>query len=103
MTLANIAAAPTEQTQSAFDYSHFQDHVEIAQAINKQQATNLAVRPIFPAPGQGQTWKQMHQAMHTEMNAALGNNGQNLQGEIDNVWHDQNYREHQAARAKLGI
>ena len=103
MTLASISHPPTEQTQNHFDFAHYNDHLEIVQAINAQMGKTLAPRPLYPAAGQSTSWKQLHQAMHHEMNAALGTNGQNLLGEIDNTWHNQNYNEHQAARAMLGI
>lgn len=103
MPLASISAPPTEQTQNHFDFAHYNDHLEILQAINAQQGKTLAPRPLYPAAGQSTSWKQLHQAMHNEMNMALGTNGQNLLGAIDNTWHNQNYNEHQAARARLGI
>jgi hypothetical protein len=103
MPLASISAPPTDQTQNHFDFAHYNDHLEILQAINKQHGKTLAPRPIYPAGDQGYSWKRLHQAMHTEMNAALGTNGQNLLGAIDNTWHNQNYSEHQAAHAVLRI
>ena len=101
--LASIAAAPTEQTQNHFDFAHYNDHLEILQAINTQQGAQLAPRPIYPMPSASTSWKQLHQAMHNEMNMALGTPGQNLLGAMDDTWHNQNYQEHQAARAALGI
>lgn len=102
--LASIAIAPTDQTQSHFDFAHYNDHLEILQAINSQQATNLPPRAIYPTPDvTSDAWKRMHQSMHDDMNKALGLNSQNLLGQVDGLWHNQNYQEHQAARAALGI
>ena len=101
--LASISVPPTDDTQNHYDFAHYQDHLEILQAINTQKTMTLAPRAIYPAGGQGTSWKQLHQAMHNEMNNALGLPGQNMLGAIDNTWHNQNYREHQAARAALGI
>lgn len=103
MTLANISQTPTDLTQGAFDFSHQQDHNAIIAAIYASKGVDLPIRAIFPSVSQGASWKQLHQAMHSEMNGILGINGQNLQGEIDDGWYSQNYEEHQAAHQILGI
>jgi len=104
MPLANIAVAPaTDAAKRVYDFSHHQDHVQIVQAINSQQGTTLPIRAIFPVGAAVDSWKRLHQVMHNEMNEALALNGQDLIGPIDDGWHAQNYREHQAARAALGI
>lgn len=97
MPLANIAFTPTEGAEKAFDYSHYQDHVEIAQKLK------LPIYPIHPAPSKDDAWKRQHQAFHDDMNAAIKSNGSDLTGEIDNSWYNQNYREHSNVRVKLGI
>lgn len=103
MPLANIAAVPTNKTQQAFDYSHYQDHVDIARAINAQHGKTLAIPPIYPAPDKNDTWLRQHQQLHNDMNSVLKTNGTDLTGMVDARWYDQNFREHTAARQQLGI
>ena len=103
MPLANIATAPDDTTQKTFDFSHYQDHVEIVRAINSQFNRNLPTYPIHPALEQGDGWKQLHQQFHNDMHAVLGTVGSDLSGGIDLTWYYKNYQEHLAARTKLGI
>lgn len=103
MPLANISVPPSEQQQRAFNFSHYQDHLEIVQAINKQLSLRLDVYPIDPGFG-SQAWKQLHQAFHDDMNKALElPQGRDFRGDMDREWYDANWREHSAARAKLRI
>jgi len=103
MPLANIAAKPSEAQAKAFNFSHYQDHLEIVQAINTQTGLRLNVYPIDPGAG-GEQWKQMHQRFHDDMNAALFlPQSHDFTGALDATWYDNNWREHSAARAKLRI
>ena len=52
MPLANIAVQPRPKQQQVFDYSHYIDHLEIVQAINKKHGTHLPAYPIHPAPAE---------------------------------------------------
>lgn len=101
--LASIALIPTDQTQSHFDFAHYNDHLEILHAMNKQKGTKLSPRAIYPAGQAGDSWQRMHQAMHDDMNKTLKLAGQSLLGDMDKQWHNQNYLEHQAARTALRI
>ena len=103
MPLANIQNEPDEMTQRAFDFSHQQDHADIIDAIFARTGVNLPIRAIFPNIGLNASWKQLHQDMHAAMNLLLGIPGQNLQGEIDASWYNQNYQEHLNAHQVLGI
>lgn len=104
MPLANIAAVPNKRMQPAFDFSHYQDHLQIVQAINAQHAKHLPVYAIHPAPTEkDDTWLRLHQAFHNDMNSVLKTNGTDLTGMVDARWYDQNFREHTAARQQLGI
>lgn len=104
MPLVNIATAPNDDNESIFDFAHYNDHLEIVLAINAQNGTALAPRPIHPVGDKTPSWKRLHQAMHDEMNLALSiSNGTNLQGDIDRSWYDDNFREHQRVRQALGI
>lgn len=105
MPLANIARPPeTEADTRQFDFSHYQDHLEIIQATNRTMAQQLPVLPIHPVDDKDDGWKRMHQAMHDGMNRALAlSSGQDLTGEMDAGWYNSNYNEHLAARTKLGI
>jgi|SRR5215831_20071237 len=103
MPLANISARPDERTKSSFDFSHYQDHLEIIQASNKKFGTNLTPYAIHPTVDQGDGWQQMHQQMHNDMHAQLGTSGADLTGEMDHQWYNRNYQEHLAVRSALGI
>ena len=104
MPLANIQVMPeTDQSRQEFDFSHYQDHVQIVQKINAVHGTALTVYPIWPRPQDDGAWKRMHQAFHDEMSSVLGTQGSDLTGEPDQDWHWNNYQEHSAARTKLGI
>src|SRR5215472_9646653 len=105
MPLVNPASPPQTSVQRiAFDFSHYNDHLEIAQAIQRQTGVQVPVLPINPAGDQTAQWKRLHQTMHDAMNQALKlPQGRDLTGEIDDDWHNDNWREHAAARAKLGI
>jgi hypothetical protein len=102
MPLANISTAPRPSQQAAFDYSHYQDHVQIVQAINKQKGLTLPIYPLYPS-SPTDSWQRLHQQFHMDMNKALKTSGNDLTGEIDNQWYIQNFREHSAARQVLGI
>ena len=104
MPLVNISSAPRQGQQQAFDFSHYHDHLEIVQAINKQMNFNLQVHPLHPAPDKGGNWQRQHQAMHDAMNQALAlPQGRDFTGGFHPEWYDANWREHAAARSKLGI
>jgi len=93
-----------------WSFDHFQDHVEILQAIKKQLNISLQEWPIFPfTPDSPDVWLRMHQAMHFDMNNALNISGSSLtevnfdnRAEVD-AFLDMNYLEHSNAREALGI
>ncbi len=103
MPLANIAMKPTDATQQSFDFSHYQDHLEIVQAINAQHGTHLPTYIINPVPTQDDAWKRLHQSFHDDMAKVLNVSNSDLTGDMDGNWYEQNYRAHTAARAILGI
>lgn len=103
MPLANISNAPSDAQQQTFNFAHFQDHAAVVSALFAATGINLSLYAIFPTFSFGPAWKQLHQAMHDETNQLLGTQGQNLRGEIDDDWYADNYLEHQAWHALLGI
>jgi hypothetical protein len=91
-------------------YMHFQDHLEILQAIQKLQNVKLTEYIIYP-------WDlsdkdgilERHQQYHNDLNGSLYLNGSDL-SELDfnnqnevKAWIQLNFYDHQNARAKLGI
>jgi len=101
--LANISSMPSAARQSSFDFSHHQDHVEIARAIQKSTGTKMQIYPIHPADDRDAAWMRLHQSFHDDMHKVLGTQGRDLTGEMDQAWYNNNYQEHVAVRAKLGI
>src|SRR5215471_9668348 len=100
MSLVNLVGG---QAQPGWGFSHHQDHLEIAQAASRVLGKSLQLMPLDPVSDTPQ-WKRQHQAMHDAMNRALGlPQGRDFTGEMNDAWHDANWREHAAARAKLGI
>ena len=91
-------------------WDHWNDHLEIWQAILKQKSSSLTQWPIFPfTPESPESWARMHQQAHSDMNGALGLSGTNLQQvDFDNQesadeFYDNNFVEHSNAREALGI
>ena len=103
MSLANISSPPSESNERSFNYSHFQDHVEIVQAINTKLGAQLPLYAISPYLDFDQGWKRLHQAFHNDMNAVLNTGSKDFTGEMNDDWYRRNFLEHQAARATLGI
>lgn len=89
---------------------HFQDHLEIMQAIQKQKNVRLTeylIDPWMDADKEGIL--ERHQQFHDDMNQQLNLNGNDLssvdfqkQNEVQ-AWVSLNYFEHNAARTALGI
>jgi len=103
MPLANISSEPDKAHQSAYDFAHWQDHLEIIRAAKAVRSITLNTAAIFPVIKKDSSWKRRHQSLHDNMNSALGTSGADLTGNMDKSWYDQNYREHSAARSVLGI
>lgn len=91
-------------------FDHWQDHVEISQAIKAQLGLTLPEWPIFPfTPESPDSWNRMHQSMHSDMLNAIGVSGTDL-GQVDwddptdvQAFYDLNYQEHSNARQALRI
>ena len=91
-------------------YAHFQDHIEILEALQKQKGIKLIQYNIYPFNKAGlDVILAAHQQYHNDMNGELQLNGTDLQ-ELDvknketiRVWANENFYEHYAARAALKI
>jgi hypothetical protein len=103
MPLANISMKAEGMSDQSFNFSHYQDHVEIVQAINNKFGTQLPFYAIHPAADFDSGWRRLHQAFHNDMNAVLNVGSKDFTGEINDDWYKRNYLEHQAARSMLGI
>lgn len=96
--------------QEKWHFDHWEDHLEIINAIQAQGGPALTQWPIYPfTPEDTDTWLRLHQSMHSDMNNALGISGSNLQqvnfqirSELD-AFYDMNFLEHSNAREALGI
>lgn len=91
-------------------WDHWNDHLEILSAVQSKLNVSLNQWPIFPfTPESADTWLRLHQAMHFDMNNAIGLPGQDLTGADFNnpaaldAFYDMNYIEHSNAREALGI
>jgi hypothetical protein len=91
-------------------HNHYQDHLEIQQAIQKQGGGNLEILEINHInPDAADEWLERHQLMHNEMNAVLRQQGNDLtQVDFNNReqrtgWFWLNFREHFNARGVLKI
>jgi hypothetical protein len=111
MPLPTISAPPQDLSKwPEWWWSHWIDHQEIMQAIQKKGKGNLTVYVIIPWDDNDASGiLGRHQEMHDDMNEALGLNGQDLSSlnpkDASDIqrWVSQNFSEHQAARSALGI
>lgn len=94
MSLAQIAATPSDdQELSAWSLSHADHHTNLILAANRRQIAAHATVTRFSSfildpfdPENLSGWLNNHQAMHNELNQALGISGYDLQ-ELD--WQDE--------------
>lgn len=108
-SIKNIDFGDTSTMDHAW-YAHFQDHIEILQAIERQKNIKMVQYNIFPFNKAGlDIILEAHQQYHNDMNSVLEKNGTDLQ-ELDikdkktvAVWANENFYEHYAARQALGI
>ena len=91
-------------------FAHFQDHIEIVQAVKRKKSVKLTQYAIFPFNRENvEAILLAHQLYHDDMNGVLKLNGTDLQ-QVDlqdktniAVWTNQNFQEHYSARQALGI
>lgn len=107
MPIANIYAPPSEDTQAQWDFNHYQDHLQIVQAIAAQLGVNLPMQPIWPRGNDHGSWSRLHQQLHQSMSNALGTPASDLTTrtpqEMDSEWIFRNFEEHNIVRKILGI
>ena len=111
MGLPNILTPPGgESGWSEYWFQHFQDHLEILEAIQKQynvKLTEYLIDPWLDSDKEGIL--ERHQQYHSDMNAALKLAGNDLsdvdfkKGNELKAWIYLNYFEHSNARQTLGI
>jgi len=105
-----VASNPDDKELQQWAFEHWQDHLEIQQAILKQSGINLEIQVIYPLNfDDPDEWLENHQLMHNEMNGLLKLNGSDL-SKVDftndnqrNVWIWLNGQEHRAVRQALAI
>ena len=113
MAVANLYKLPmTDRDMAIFSFSNADNHREILSGIAKQQSTGVTTLGLYvldPIPISKSGWLLRHQAMHNDMNAALGLNGSDLSAvDFNNKeqlqsWIGLHAAEHYAASATLGI
>ena len=100
----------TDDGWSTFWFDHWQDHLEIQQAILKQKGVNLPIYIITPwSNNDAEGILGRHQQFHDDMDEELNLSNQDV-STIDfkdpisvQQWLFANFYEHQNARAALGI
>ncbi len=107
-TLFNVPHTPELLAQ--FSFANQDSHRQIIRAVLAQKNTTLQEGIVDPIPlDQIATWGNVHQAMHNQMNSALGLSGNDL-SDVDfrqpaqiEAWIQLHAREHRAAENALGI
>lgn len=91
-------------------FAHQVDHNQIFQAVQTQFSVKLVQYRLYPYPENDKnSWLQDNQRAHDDFNGYLGLDSSDLQSvdfkseEAFLSWLQDHYREHQAARLKLGI
>ena len=111
MTLASLLDIPPGDSGfQYYSFAHYQDHLEIVQALLKVKNVRAPVYVIDPVPlNDTQGFLLRHQQFHNDMNGTLNLEGTDLQTvnfknpRDREIWIYQNFREHFAARQALGI
>ncbi len=104
MSLPGIRELADKDKRENYDFSHYNDHLAIAQAIKSQLGIEVPVQPLNPVSDDRQAWAKQHQSMHDDMNRALSTAGRDLTDDVFSAqWADNNYHEHAAAHQVLGI
>ena len=101
---------PGDAGWAEYWFQHFQDHLEIIQAIRSQSGNQLTEYMIYPwLDSDKEGLLERHQQYHEDMNSVLRLNGNDLSA-VDfkkdpevKAWIYLNYQEHLAARTALGI
>ena len=104
MSLAGIRFLQDRDERTNFDWSHANEHLAIAQAIQSQLGITIPVPPLHPVGDNEQSWALLHQSVHDAMNKALSTAGKDLSdGVFSPDWISQNYMEHVAVKTVLNI
>lgn len=111
MGLPNLLGIPPgPMGWQEFLFNHWQDHLQIIQAIQAQTGQQLIVYDLEGFnPDAASDWLDRHQNAHNDMNGALGLAGQDLEAvDLRNdhereAWLFTNFEEHQAVRSTLKI
>lgn len=105
-----IAVEKGDDNFNQWAYAHYQDHIEIKEAIQTQKHLNLQIQEIDEINWDDvYGWLERHQLMHNDFNGVLNLAGNDLTSvDFQNegqraTWMWLNFREHQIARQVLGI
>lgn len=111
MGLATIANIPgNDDTLLEWSFSHMAHHRDINEAIYFKYGIPLPIYPLDPMNTQDLgAFSYWHQTMHTNQNAILGIDGNNLldvnwddQGQLT-IWINSNFVEHLEATRALDL
>lgn len=103
MSIAGIRFLQDTAERSDFDWDHYNEHLNIAQAINSVLGITVPVLALHPV-GDKDAWARMHQQMHDDMHKACGTDGHDLTASVfEPDWVHHNYMEHAAVNQVLGI
>jgi len=99
---------PTPQGLDEWFFSHREHHTALNQAITEKTGQNLQDFPIYPVQEDDLTgWNRAHQALHTQMNLALGIAGTDistlsLKDKSKDNWFFEHFKQHEAAAQLCG-
>lgn len=104
MSLAGIRELADPQQRETFDFSHYNQHLAVVQAIKAQLGITIAMPALHPVAEDKEAWASAHQRLHDEINQALSTAGKDLTaGVFSRDWANQNYMEHAAMNQALGL
>lgn len=105
-----VAIARDDVDANAWAYAHYQDHIEIKQALQTKKNLNVQIQEIDEINWDDfYGYLERHQLMHNDFNGILRLEGNDLTSvDFQNYaqrqqWLWLNFREHQIARQALGI
>lgn len=104
MSLPGIRFLHDEANRTNFDFSHWNSHLAVVQALKSQMGVTVQLPPLHPVPEDRAGWELLHQSLHDSTNKALQTAGADLTADVFKPgWVWQNFSEHQNWNAALGI
>lgn len=104
MSLPGIRFLHDEANRTNFDFSHWNSHLAVVQALKSQMGVTVQLPPLHPVPEDRAGWELLHQSLHDSTNKALQTAGRDLTTDVFKPeWVNSNYFEHAAWAQVLGV